>query len=228
MSAPPIKSWSYSRLLDFEQCPYRAFLKIVERLPDPSTPAADRGTQIHTAAENYVNGSGDLVSEMNDFAAEFASLRDLYKEGKVSLEGEWALNKDWEPCDWKDRSAWSRMKLDACVFMNKTTACVIDYKTGKKYGNEIKHAEQGQLYALGVFVRYPQIQQAEVEFWYLDQNDILPARYTRAEAINLMRAFEKRARAMTTATEFPPNPNIFTCKWCPYSPRAGGQCKAGV
>lgn len=226
-----IQAWSYSRLLDFEGCAFKAYLKVVKHEPDPSGPAAERGTQVHDAAEQYVNGKrDDLIPELRKFSTEFEVLRAQYKAGCVSLEGEWAMDEDWAPTPWRDKRTWVRMKLDACVFRGdkKDNALVIDYKTGKKYGNEIKHTEQGQLYAVGVAMRNPEIQKIDVEFWYTDQDDILDMHYTRAEALKFVRPFTRRGKKMTAATEFPPNPNVFTCKWCPYKPSAGGQCKVGV
>lgn len=224
----PIKNWSYSRLLDFEACPYRAHLKIVQRMPDVSGPAAERGTAVHLAAELYVKGEGDLTSELKAFKPEFDALRREYTTGKVSLEGEWATNRNWEPVDWRAKDAWCRMKLDAFVWRTKTEGLVVDHKTGKLFGNEVKHAEQGQLYAVGAFMRYPQLEIANVEFWYLDKDDLTHVQYTRKQAMQFALHFHKRGSKMTDATDFPPRPNIFSCKWCAYSPRAGGQCKAGV
>jgi len=40
--------------------------------------------------------------------------------------------------------------------------------------------------------------------------------------------FNSRGVRMTSATEFPPNPNLYTCQWCPYGPWNGGPCTAGV
>jgi hypothetical protein len=227
-STPPIRSWSYSRLLDFEACPHKAFLKIVQRIPDPSGAAADRGTAVHLAAELFVKGEGDFTAELKHFKPELEALRREYKAGKVSLEGEWATNQDWSAVDWKGRDAWCRMKLDGFVWRTKTQGLVIDYKTGKLFGNEVKHAEQGQLYAVGAFMRYPQLEVADVEFWYFDKDDLTHVSYTRKQATQFAMHFHKRGEKMTSAVNFPPRPNMFSCKWCPYSPRAGEQCKAGV
>ena len=44
-----------------------------------------------------------------------------------------------------------------------------DYKTGKRRGNEIKHTDQGIVYVIGAMMRYPEIEYAQVEFWYTDE-----------------------------------------------------------
>lgn len=120
------------------------------------------------------------------------------------------------------------MKLDAIVFMTVTHALVIDYKTGKKLGNEIKHGEQVLLYAIGSFMRYPKLRTITVELWYPDADDLIHKTYTREEAMKYLRAFEARFSQMTTATFFPANANIFSCSRCPYGPKKGQQCSIGM
>ncbi len=52
----PVAAWSYSALKVFEECPYRTYISRVKKIPEPSSPAADRGSQIHDEAEQYVDG----------------------------------------------------------------------------------------------------------------------------------------------------------------------------
>ena len=230
---PLIPSWSYSRLLDFEKCPFMIFLKVVERVPEPKSPYSERGTAVHKAGEDFVKGETPTLSEdFADFGTEMESLRRYYDEGRAIVEQEWAFDREWKPCDWRDdKRAWLRVKLDTMVRLDKATAAVIDWKTGKKFGNEIKHAEQGQLYAGVTFLRQPELGRVYTEFWYLDQNDLTPVTYMPAQAAKFLSGFEKRALKMTGATTFKPTPSIFSCKWCPYRPESvggNGACKHGV
>lgn len=230
MNAPlkTIPSWSYSRIVDFEGCQYKAWLKYAARIPDPNpSPAADRGTAIHQLAEDFVRGKiKPLPKELLKFKDEFESLRHKFQFGLVTLEEEWAFTLEWEQGEWK--TGWLRMKLDASVMLSPTHAAVIDYKTGKKFGNELKHAEQLQLYALAVAIRNPKIQKITAELWYLDIDDITSLTLSREEALRFIKGFDRRGRRMTEATEFRANPNGFTCKWCPYGPWGTGHCKKGV
>lgn len=233
-----IKTWSYSRLTVFEQCKFRAELAYIQKIPEPERPlpkgktehANDRGNRIHTAAELFVKvpTGTELIPELKTFANEFVQLRDLFKQGRVSLEEDWAIDRNWEPCAWNSDTTWGRIKLDAFVVMEDSVAVVIDYKTGKRFGNEIKHGEQGQLYALAAFLRYPDLQKIDVEFWYLDLDEKSHITYTRKQAMRMLDSFEKRALAMTTCEVFPPNPNIFSCKYCPYGPAGTGHCTKGA
>jgi len=94
---------------------------------------------------------------------------------------------------------WARIKLDALVHQDEQSARVIDYKTGKKWGNEISHSQQALLYAIGTFLRYPDL-----------------------EFVN------SRAVKMTTETEFNPTPSKSSCRWCSYRQGDDPQCQWGV
>lgn len=222
-----INSWSYSRLLDFEKCPHSAKLKFIDKIPQESAPAAERGTMIHQLAEDYVSGKIKVLPpELRLFSDEFSALRKRYVEKKVSLEGDWGFDADWVPCGFKE--AWLRMKLDARVHASVNHSIVIDYKTGKRFGNELKHGEQTVLYGIAEVLREPQVEEVTVELWYLDIDDLVSTTYTREAILRYLPQFTKRGQALTNATKFPPNPSIHSCKWCPFGPAKGNQCEYGV
>jgi CRISPR/Cas system-associated exonuclease Cas4 (RecB family) len=224
-----ITTASYSRLQVFEQCALRAKLQYVDKIPDPMPrTAADRGTAIHLEAEHFTNGTiPDLPSTLNKFRDEFYSLKTSFLNKQVSLEGEWGFDANWQVTDY--RAAWMRIKADAVVSLTPDHSVVIDFKTGRKFGNEIKHGEQLQLYALATFIRNPYVQKVTAELWYLDQDDITTLEIPRSLAINkYLKLYDRRAKQMTNASRFEPNPNIHSCKYCPYGPRGTGHCKVGV
>jgi len=141
-------------------------------------------------------------------------MQKLYARGQVSLEGEWGHDEDWEATEYA--TAWLRMKVDSLVFISDTEAVVIDYKSGKKFGNEVKHAQQTQLYQLATFLRYPQLDTVHTELWYTDQNELTQQTYTRSQGLRFKANWDKQFKAMTSCTEFPKNPNAFSCRWCYY------------
>lgn len=228
-----IVSWSHSKLSDFEKCKHMAWLKHDQRIPEPPRPlppgktehANDRGTRVHESCELYIKGESDELcfEAEKHFGWDIEFLRTLYAEGKVSLEGEWGHDKDWEVAEWK--KAWLRLKLDVCVHIDETHAVVIDFKTGRKFGNEVKHAEQLHLYQLSTFLRFPKLEKVTAELWYIDQNERTSQTFTRSQGLRFRQGFDKRGVAITTCTVFPPNPNRFSCQWCPYKGTA--HCTVG-
>lgn len=229
-----IPSWSHSKVVDFEKCKFFAYLKHDQRIPEPERPlppgktehANDRGTRIHQSCEDYVAGrTHELAPEADKhFGPQIDLLRTLYAEGLVSLEGEWAMDDGWNPAEWK--LGWLRLKLDAMVHLGQE-AVVIDYKTGRKFGNEIKHGEQLQLYALVTFLRYPELEWVTAELWYLDQDEVTRIRFRRDQALRFRDRWHKRGLNITTCEKFPPNPNVFSCRYCMYGPWGSGHCQVG-
>lgn len=216
----PIKSWSYSALTEFEGCNYRSYLKRVKKFKEPSGEAADRGTAIHQLAEDYVQGAIDeLPKELTkkDLAKKFEWLKEQYKRGCVKIEEDWGFNTDWDKTGWFDDDVWVRVKLDALVFQSDTSAIAIDHKTGRMWGNEIKHNQQGLLYVIATFLRYPELEHVQTQFWYIDHGKIgCIQNYTRDQAMMFLRRWNKRAILMTTATDFPPMPSPDSCRWCRF------------
>ena len=227
MTTSTIPSWSISRIQTYEQCAYRAKLQWLDKIPDlqPKT-AADRGTQIHQEAEDYVLGKGDFTHNLRFFKADFVALRAHNNEGRVTCEEEWGFDAQWGVSVW--REAWLRLKCDAVCFLDPKHAVVIDYKTGKRFGNEVKHAIQLQLYALCALIRYPELEQVTCELWYLDQNELASFTMKRAQMSKYLKMFDEKGRKFTEDTVFKPNPNIHSCKYCPYHPDKQGDCKFGV
>jgi len=237
-----VPTWSYSRLKAFESCNYKAFLMYSEKRPQDhmDTTAMDRGTRIHNDCEAFVRGTGPITKEMSRYTDYFTRLKDKFDAGEVELEENWGFTIDWEPTGWFDKNVWCRMKLDNFIYNDfrveeslllPISATPTDYKSGKKFGNEVSHSQQGMLYVLGSFLRYLTLEEATVEFLYLDHP--LKTRtakyYTRAKAMQFLPSWNERALKMTEAEEFPPNPNKITCMWCPYGPQNGdGSCQWGV
>jgi hypothetical protein len=160
---------------------------------------------------------------VDEYGFELApKVKELPPRGRGSL----IYQKGKEAFIWQD--PWLRLKVDAIVFHDETTATVIDYKTGRKFGNEMKHSEQLQLYQLSTFLRYPKLELVHAELWYLDQDEVTSQQYTRPMGLRFRDKFTKRGDALLSCSAFPPNPNKFTCKWCMYGPWGSGDCTVGV
>lgn len=224
-----IPTWSHSALKTYETCAYRSYISKVKKVQEDFGPAAQRGTDIHEQAELYVNGElGEMPDTLKKFQPQFEELRELFIDAKVELEGEWGFTIEWEPCGWMAPDVWGRVKLDAMVHETETSARVIDYKTGKRFGNEISHSQQALTYAIGSFMRYPDLEIAKTELWYLDHGETSEQVYTRDQALAFMPNLQQRAIDMTTATKFPPNPSKDNCRWCSFKNGEYPICEWGL
>jgi CRISPR/Cas system-associated exonuclease Cas4 (RecB family) len=231
-----IRSWSHSRYENYKKCHFRAKLLYVDKLEEPRGPLKpglteypnDRGTRVHEGGELFVKGGVELLPELSAFRAEYERLRELYAEGKVDLEGEWGFNKDWNPVAYKSSDCTLRVKLDAIVMLEPTWAAVIDLKTGRKNGNELKHAEQTQLYTVATLMRNPEIERVTTELWYADQNELTRVEYSRDQGLRFFKIWNERGIEMMTETLFEPNPNKYSCQFCHFGPKGNGVCTVGV
>ncbi len=213
-----IKTWSVSALEMFKKCPHASFLKSVTKVKQERKAASDRGIKLHDAAEEYVKGNTKkLTAEFKGFRQNVEDLRNKYKEGKVELEGDWAFDSNWEPTEWYGKNVWGRIKLDAFEKQSDTAAKVIDYKSGKKFGNELKHSFQLLVYAIGAFIRHPKLEYIDASCWYIDQKDeVLDKSFSRGKAMIFMPRLEQQALKLTTCTDFPPRPSQSNCLYCPF------------
>lgn len=223
-----IKAWSASRLDVYESCPHRAELKYLEKIPEAPRPAPpngkehanDRGSRVHDVCERFVLGKrNSLCTEARHFKDDLEKVRQLYADEPTSVvcEEGWAFNDCWEPVNYKDyNNIWLRVIIDLLVFVSPTEAIVIDYKTGKRYGNEIKHGKQVQLYQLAAFERYPELEKVTTELWYTDQNELATMTFKRSQGLKFLKGYNERALRMTNAIEFPCKPSAYACRFCPY------------
>lgn len=239
LTAPlgPVPTWSFSRLLDYEDCPYKVYLKSVEKAPDPSGPAAERGSLVHEHIENFIQGEHDNLlnvplkrgmkpCKLEPYAPIIERLREGWYADEVEVEGDWGFTRNWDETGFFAKDVWGRMKLDAIHFESKTSAHAFDWKTGRKFGNELKHGQQGLFYAFGAFMRYPQLEFIRTEFVYVDQNEApLTNNYSRERAMLMRPMIEKRTNKLTTATEFPPKPSMNACRFCPHRVTQEGEDK---
>lgn len=164
--------------------------------------------------------SGEGVKELGVEVLGVKALPERGKDAQVVKFG--TKHYVWIP-------SWLRLKLDVMVMFDETHAAVIDYKTGRKFGNEVKHADQVQLYQLVTFLRNPKLLFVTAELWYLDQpegQNITSQTFTRMQGLRFRDGFDKRGIALTTNTEWPANPNKFNCQWCPY--KNTEHCDKGV
>lgn len=234
-----VPTWSFSRLMKFEQCPYALYLSAYKKLPTPEqdpTKGAGRGNIVHDNAEQWVKGETEDLSPVitKHFAGEFRVLKEDYERGCCILEEDWGFNKDWGPTTWEADDIWCKMKLDnfrteAPLNTGVDYAQVIDYKTGRKFGNEVKHIQQAQVYMIGAFMKFPQLNHVKVEFWYFDQNSKLQKLYSRDNLNQYLNKFTQRALRLTECDNFEAKPSKMHCRWCDYGVANGtGACEFAV
>lgn len=231
---PPITSWSFSRLLEFESCPYRTYLKHVIKSPEPDKDENHplvRGTRIHSEAEHFVLGDGELTTALQKpkIVEHLELCREAYQEGRAHVEENWGFDNEWGVTDWFGDNIWLRVKLDVGVSMDTDFYQVTDWKTGKSQGKEVRNMQQAQLYAVGVFMRNPDVQFVEPIFAFIDENKVQALKVIkRTDVPRYIQRFEERANKLTSCVDFRAKPNRMNCKYCDFGPNGTRACAHGV
>jgi RecB family exonuclease len=209
--------WTHSRLSTFETCKLRFKYKEIDKLPEGSSPAMERGNRIHQEIEGFLNGWTKKLPTDCGLHTQLKSLRKL----NPIAETLWAHDKDYQPLkDQWSKTAWCRAKLDASV-TEPTKVRVIDFKTGKIYPvNE----DQVRFYGMLAMQR-AKVPTAQLELWYVDQDKIkLCDEVTVKDVPALARDFTRRATRLYEAKSFPAEPGLH-CRTCAYRKSAGGPCQ---
>jgi CRISPR/Cas system-associated exonuclease Cas4 (RecB family) len=235
-----ITAWSFSRYYTYKQCPLKAKLKFIDKIPEPGNAAMDRGNAIHKMAEDYINGGiSRIPKELSAFTTLFKQLRVRHskKLDTISVEETWAFTKNWQETTWNDwANCWLRVKTDCAHLENpdSNTIHVYDWKSGKfREDMNEDYVEQLELSALAALKRFDYVENVNVKLKYLDADVTFPLEdspivFTRADEAKLLKTWTARIKPMLNDRMFAPRPND-KCKWCHFrksnSANGGGQCK---
>ena len=192
-SATSLKTWV--------NCPRLFKAKYVDRIiAYQQSPAAERGEKIHAELEDAVrNGTKPSVWTP-------PGLMDLLHKAKALVEGEVAVNYNFDPVDYKSKDAWLRGKIDARVVRGHK-ALVVDWKTGKVRPDKI----QADMYT-ALVSSIDHATEVEFRLVYVDQKQV----------VNLSRdsqawdRIRKLAYKVEQDKDFLPNPS-WLCKWCDFT-----------
>lgn len=220
-------TWSYSSIKTFDQCPKKYYhLKVAKDVVDVAGPAADYGTQGHTAAEFRVKDGTPLPPKFNYMEPFLATL--LLIPGVKHAEIRMGIRKTktgYEACDFTAPDAWWRGIADL-IIINGRKAHAIDYKTGKS----AKYADMRQLdlVAAAIFLHYPEVEIVKSALAFVVSNEFIHKRHYADKVLTYLSVFDNQLDRLEAALETGVwNPNSSPlCGWCPvkacenhYTPR---------
>lgn len=221
------RAWSFSGLNTFELCPRKwenqYITKQFREIMDPDGPLA-KGNRIHEAFARYLSKDIPLPDELAEHQPFLDLLREM-TEDELLVERQLALDKDFQPCDWKD---WDNVFVRAVVDFTGLTgdeALVIDHKTGKYKMN----SDQLALQVLVVGAHYPDVKKFKGMFyWTKEPNRREVYDYNRDDFPALWTRMLKRVDAMQDVIDtgvYEPVENGTCAAYCPVADCAyhGGQ-----
>lgn len=209
------KAISYSGLSLYRKCPKKWHRAYILGVRDPSGPAAERGTRMHSDLERFFLGapypSGDKA------LAVWQDYMTALKSFAPSAERELGMRSDWTPCGFEDDDAHVRGKTDL-DFEHDGILHLHDWKSGRIYDD---HVLQGEFYV----ALSPDYDDYTVRFVYLDQPLVVKEwKYTLADRDNIREALDEEISVLRADEEWKGIPGDH-CHYCPLSWRQGGDCK---
>lgn len=243
----PMAQASYSRLDYYHNCPLAFKHKYVDkkvpldapvmkdRQGNVKPPAWLRGSRIHQAMDDFINGKTDaLIPELYDLRFEIDAARILKAEhpDRVLTEQNKFFDLDYKLIDLDSlpedqRSTTSGgdpcplnyhvlVIIDLLIFDEDFKhATIIDLKSGKEHA--VKHGSQTQLYALFTALEYPQLETLTTQLWYCDKAGMIRSRdFTNEAIMKYFNYWNRRIGTMHKDLIYRPNPhesNCFFCAW---------------
>lgn len=213
---------SYTAWSTYKKCPAQYKHRYVERLPMPSSAAAQRGTNMHAVVEKLVQHEDipipEEFSNLEGYSDFFHMLGD---KGAIAELG-FRLDENWEPTEDKEKT-YVRGYIDIIVPPIEGTIYIYELKSGKKYPD---HVEQRNFYGTASLCLPwdEEVEQVEVIGVYLDsmqnESNVYPAGMLRTYKY----LWDQKMQQMEVPESLVPNPGYY-CRWCPYSKDKGGPCK---
>lgn len=208
-----MQAWSYSAIKTFEQCPKKYYhLRVAKDVKDEPGEAADYGTAVHLAAEEFIRDGKPIPDK-------FAYMRPIVERlaripGDKLPEVKLAVTREFEPCGFFDADAWWRGIADLLIIDGHKAWC-IDYKTGKS----AKYADTKQLDLLAgaVFAHFPEVVTIKSALAFVVSGELIPKSHVSLKRDEYLNVFSTQLDALSTAMDN----GVFNaksgplCGWCP-------------
>jgi len=207
---------SYSRLSMWMKCAFQMHGKYNLGIRGSQSPAAARGSAVHTNFENAVQLQLPLPEEFAFYDEYIKKLVGSQCELKL------AVDRNWQPMEADAADAWLCGIIDLWNVQG-TRATLLDWKTGKEYPD---HVQQKEFYTALAADFHPEVEVFDTINVYVDLKKISSHKFTREEVSNLRERWGRRAELMEKDTEYAPSPGPY-CRWCDVSQRRGGPCTKG-
>ena len=226
MDYEPKIALSFSRLSDYEQCPFKFKSKYIDKsYPDDSdNPAFIKGNKIHKQLEDYVSflqsqdRDEDKRPIMGTYTEPVVPMIDKLWDasgGRMFPEKQIAVDQDWELCSWYDKphQVKYRVIVDCLVFLSDRELLVIDWKSGKVRPYEDGPRTQLKLTALILFNLYPKVEKITCAYMFVEHKETVKAEFQVSEMESIREEFEAAHKEVNIASDFPYKKNRY-CNWC--------------
>lgn len=222
---------SYKMLKMYRACPLSVKFKYIDKVatlpPDPKFDEKRlRGIRLHDELAEVINQKD--ISLMPRECEDFTEIAQGLIDHGAEAEKREFFDRNWNVWTGGWTGSWLNVTKDVRLYTSNY-ALVGDWKSGKKFGNEVDHFEQMRLYALTSWITNPGLDEYVVELYYIDQKDVWDHCFREKEMQQAWKDFDADFTLMFTDTMFRPKPSKENCKYCDFGPKKGnGHCPVGV
>ena len=203
------RSWSFSAISDYQECPLRYALSKFAKLEQPKGPALANGIALHEAMESFLGGPPDIPvpNSLAEFSAELHNIKKL----NPTIEEPICLDRFWRPVKgddpWSNPETWLRGRLDVRV-----KSFVVDLKSGRSYP---KYREQCELYATMMYAsELPDLgDEITTELWYTKSGRVETHAFSRADHKSRLKKWDDAANRLMSEAAWKPKLND-ACRFC--------------
>jgi len=221
----PTIALSYSRLSDYRQCPLKFKSKYIDKdYPDESdNPSFVKGTAINKQLENYVKWLTGLIQDKPSLGVHANNMVGLIDKlhascnGNIHSERQFALDHDWNPCDWfgPPKVVKYRLVVDFLGFESSKKLIVGDFKSGKVRPYEDYPESQLRLTACACFHLFPQVESISTVYWFVEHKKSIVVEFDRSNLEEMKDVFNKAYNDVQMEKEFNHKKNQY-CNWCKH------------
>ena len=199
--------YSYSNLKMLKTCPLQCFRTYVKKdLPFHETTESIWGNRVHDALKDRLRKVAPLPDDLQKYEGFCLSLDRFDPKTEIML----GCDRDGNACGFFGKHVWLRGKADVVV-VDKTTAALFDWKTGKPFEDPFELAVQ----ALLLKINMPILSKISGQYIWLKEMRLGRTHDLRATAVTWgdVVLLHERTERYEKAGEWPKSPNVL-CGWC--------------
>lgn len=223
--------YSISKMGTYYQCPMKFKLQYIDkiRVPFTSNVALLKGSHIHKIlehnfdyntpfktneiyTESHVQTTKEIVQRYEN-----SDLGILTKKliQKGTLEENFAFDLDGNLVNYRSRNAFFRGSADLYGVHGKQ-GFIIDYKSGKDKSNvEDFGTDQAKMYALYLFLKFPDIDSVKSTFFFIEHNTKKTYEYTKDKVSEYMQYFKDKTLIIENDKTYRKQESAL-CEYCDF------------
>jgi CRISPR/Cas system-associated exonuclease Cas4 (RecB family) len=223
--------YSISKIGTYFQCPHKFKLQYISKLKVPfeTNVALLKGSHIHKILENNFDYNipfeiGDVYTQEHfNKTIEIVKIfekselgmttKKLQKIGVPEEDFAFTFNKDL--VGYWDKTAHFRGSADLYV-TNNDLGIIVDYKSGKDKSKEDGFGDdQSKMYAIYMFIKYPEIQNVKASFFFIEHNTKKTLEYTRDNLNDYIDYFKKKIEIVESDSSYKKQVTSL-CDYCSF------------